>query len=173
MQIKKTVLPNSQYRQNLEDPNYKTALQLMLKSMIEAYEENQSRNHQLVLIPGQTPEILINYGFKPLSISITGKVIDKTFFDHGVTRTQLERIYKILESPKSIYRSNNNDVPNGSVLISYETNKNSLPLIIAIHPNKQIGRQIYNNIASIYFKDGDAETRWKKMNLLQWEAFQK
>jgi hypothetical protein len=100
-------------------------------------------------------------------------VIDKTFFDHGVTRTQLERIYKILESPKSIYRSNNNDVPNGSVLISYETNKNSLPLIIAIHPNKQIGRQIYNNIASIYFKDGDAETRWKKMNLLQWEAFQK
>jgi hypothetical protein len=159
----------------LEDPNYKTALQLMIKSMTDAYEANEKKNHQLILTLGQTPELLLNYGYTQLPIAITGKVIDKSFFDHGISKQLLERTYKIIETPKAIYEPDNNDAPDGAVLISYEINKLQEPLIIAIHPNKQLGGRtnLYNNIASIYFKQGNAEARWKQRNLLRWEAFTK
>ena len=159
----------------MEDPNYKAALQLLLKSLMAGYEENKLANHSIILTLGPTPQILIQYGYSQLPIIITGKVIDKSFFDHGITKPVLERAYKFIESPKAIYYSNNNDAPDGTVLLSYEVNKANDPLIVAIHPNKQLGRrgQLYNNVASIYYKQGSPEVRWKKLNLLKWEAFRK
>lgn len=159
----------------MEDPNYRVALQLILKSMIDGYEANKLVNHSLIINLGPTPEILLQYGYNQLPIVITGKVIDKSFFDHAVTKPVLERAYKFIESPKAIYLSNNDDAPGSTVLMSYELNKANDPLIIAIHPNKQLGRreQLYNNVASIYYKQGNPEVRWKKLNLLLWEAFQK
>jgi len=143
--------------------------------MENGYEETKLANHSLTLTLGATPEILLQYGYCQLPIVITGKVIDKSIFDHGVTKSVLERAYKFIESPKAIYHSNNDDAPDGTVLMSYELNKANDPLIVAIHPNKQLGRreQLFNNIASIYYKQGNPEVRWKKLNLLRWEAFRK
>lgn len=159
----------------MEDPNYKAALQLIIKSMMDGYEANKLTNHSLILTLGPTPDILLQYGYSQLPIAITGKVIDKSFFDHGVTRPVLERTYKFIESPKAIYNTNSNDAPDGSVLLSYEINKLNEPLIVALHPNKQLGGRtnLYNNVASVYYKQGNAEVRWKQLNYLRWEAFQK
>lgn len=143
--------------------------------MEDAYEANKFTNHQLILTLGQTPDLLLNYGYSQLPIVISGRVIDKSTFDHGVPKSLLERAYKFIESPKAIYNTNNVETPDGAILLSYEINKKSEPLIVAIHPNKQLGRrdQLYNNIASIYFKQGNPEVRWKEKNYLRWEAFQK
>ncbi len=102
----------------MEDPNYKVALQLILKSMIDGYEANKLVNHSLIINLGPTPEILLQYGYNQLPIVITGEVIDKSFFDHAVTKPVLERAYKFIDSPKAIYLSNNDDAPDSTVLMS-------------------------------------------------------
>lgn len=151
----------------MEDSNYRTTLLLMLKTMSQAYEEHQKTNHQLIITMGPTPEILIHYGFPALPLVITGKVVDKAFFDHGITKPILERAYKIIEDPKAIFKSK--EVEESAVLLSFETNRGGDPLIVAVHKNKEIGRSVfYNNVASIYFKSGNAEARWESENLLQW-----
>lgn len=155
----------------MENANYKTALNLLIQSLYAGEANNQVQNHQLILTLGHTPEILIQLGYEQLPLVVTGKVIDKALFDHGVTKPILERAYKIIESPKAIFKSDSTSAPNGAVLIAFELNKQKEPLIVAIHPNKQQGRSKVNFIASMYYKQGDAEKRWKDKGLLQWEAF--
>jgi hypothetical protein len=153
----------------LEDPNFKVALGLMLKSMTECYDVDRNKNHQIVLTLGPTPQILVNAGLPQLLIAMTGKVVDKCFFDHGITKTLLQKAYHVITAPKALYRSHDPD--DACVVMSYEI-KGSDPLIVAIHPNRQLAgrRDYYNSLASIYFKENDPETRWKKAGLLLWEA---
>lgn len=54
--------------------------------MVEAYSENEITNHQIVLNLGPTPDLLVYYGFRQLPVGLTGKVVDKAYFDHGVTK---------------------------------------------------------------------------------------
>jgi len=157
----------------LEDPNFRVALGLMLKSMTEAYETNKVKNHQIVLHLGPTPQILIEHvGFPQLPVGLTGKVVDKCYFDHGITKGMLEKIYHVITAPRALYKSNNPE--DACVVMSYEI-KGANPLIAAIHPNKQLAgrRDFYNSIASYYFKENNAEVRWKNDGLLLWEALQK
>ena len=156
----------------MENPNFRVALGLMLKSMSDAYETNQAKNHQIVLQLGPTPPILVEAGLPQLPIGLTGKVVDKCFFDHGITKGMLEKMYHVIASPRALYRSHN--PKDACVVMSYEIKGNN-PLIAAIHPNKQLAgrRDFYNNVASYYFKENDAEVRWKKDGLLLWEALQK
>lgn len=150
----------------MENPNYKVALGLMLQSMAVAYEDNKHTNHQIVLTLGPTPPVLITLGLPQLPLVMTGKVVDKSFFDHGVTKGILEKAYQIIVAPKAVYKS---QTYNGHIVMSYET-KGADPLIIAIHPNKQLGRgTVFNVVASIYFKENDPETRWGKDGLLLWK----
>ena len=156
----------------LEDPNFRVALNLMLKSMTDAYEINQVRNHQIGLQLGPTPQILIDAGLPQLPVGLTGKVVDKCFFDHGITKSMLEKIYHVISVPRALYKSRN--PADATVVMSYEI-RGANPLIAAIHPNKQLAgrRDFYNNIASYYFKENNAEVRWKNDGLLLWEALQK
>ena len=156
----------------LEDPNFRVALGLMLKSMTEAYETSKVKNHQIVLQLGPTPQILIDAGLPQLPVGLTGKVVDKCYFDHGITKGMLEKIYHVISVPRALYKSRNPE--DATVVMSYEI-KGANPLIAAIHPNKQLAgrRDFYNNIASYYFKENNAEVRWKSDGLLLWEALQK
>jgi hypothetical protein len=139
----------------------------MLKSMEEAYEANRLVNHQIIITLGPTPPILIQIGLEQLPITITGKVIDKSFYDHGVKKSLLERAYQIIAVPKALYCSKTI----GYLVMSYEI-KGADPLIIALHPNKQVGgrKDFYNNVASIYYKENNPEIRWKNEGLLIWHA---
>ena len=152
----------------MEDTNYKALLGLMLKSMAETYEQSQPKNHQIILTIGATPAILTSLGMQKLPIAMTGKVVDKSYFDHGVTKATLEKIYPLIAQPKAIYQS----TTIGQVVLTYEL-KNTQPLIVAMHPNKQLGGRsnFYNVVSSIYYKEGETpELKWVKQGLLMWRA---
>ena len=144
----------------------------MLKSMVEAYEINKNKNHQIVLTLGPTPQILIEAGLPQLPVGLTGRVVDKCYFDHGITKSMMERVYHIISTPRALYKSH--DPKDACVIMSYEI-KGSDPLIAALHPNKQLAgrRDFYNSVASFYFKENNPEARWKREGLLLWEALQK
>jgi hypothetical protein len=161
-----TTTPN-----NMENPAFKIALGLLIKSMTHDDASKQHRNHQIILPIGRTPLVLRNIGMPDLQLAILGKVVDKVMFEHGIPKGTLERIYTLLESPKAVYRGHL-DNP-GSAIITFET-RNLAPIIIAVHPNKQMGRAIYNNVASMYAKttgQGQSiEDRWTREGLLLWKA---
>jgi len=52
-----------------------------------------------------------------LPLVITGKVIDKVYFDHGITRPMLGRLYSTIAQLKAIYRS---DTAGGAVIVTFE-----------------------------------------------------
>ena len=154
----------------MEDINYKTALNLLLKSLSDPSRPADSvTHHQLILTLGATPQILIDHGMPDLPLAITGKVIDKCHFDHGIGKSMLERIHHIICNPKAIYKTSNNQP--GCVVMTFEV-KDSDPIIVPIKPNMQLAgrRDFYNVVTSCYAKEGDPETRWQKQKLLIWHS---
>lgn len=155
----------------MENPTFKAALGLLIKSMTHDGPAKQKANHQLILPIGPTPKVLRDLGMPDLQLAISGKVVDKVFFEHGIPKGTLERVYSMLETPKAIFKGNLGNP--GSAVITYEV-KNGAPIIIAVHPNKQMGRVAYNNVASMYAKSSrpgeTIEQRWTKEGLLLWEA---
>ncbi len=155
----------------MENPTFKVALQLLIKSMTHDGEAKQRTNHQVILPIGPTPQVLLDLGMPQLQLAILGKVVDKVLFEHGIPKGTIERLYSLLESPKAIFKGHL-DNP-GSAVVTFEV-KNMAPIIVAIHPNKQIGRSMYNNVASMYAKEskpGESfEERWTRQGLLLWKA---
>ncbi len=158
----------------MENPAFKTALGLLIKSMMHDGNTKQQTNHQVILPIGQTPQVLLDLGMPDLQMSILGKVVDKVFFEHGIPKGTIERLYSLLEAPKAVFKGHQ-DNP-GSAVLTFEV-KNMAPIIIAIHPNKQMGGRVgtaYNNIASMYAKATRAgesiEDRWTREGLLLWKA---
>jgi Phage MuF-C-terminal domain len=158
----------------MENMAFKTALGLLIKSMMHDDDTKQHTNHQLILPIGPTPQVLLDLGMPDLQLVILGKVVDKALFDHGIPKGTIERLYSLLEAPKAIFKGHQ-DNP-GSAVVTFEV-KNMDPIIIAIHPNKQIGGRVgtaYNNVASMYAKETRAgesiEERWTREGLLLWKA---
>lgn len=146
----------------MSDINFKLAIQLILQASTEG-----RRHHEAVLSLGATPQILIDNGFPDLPLCIKGATIDKAHFDHGITRSILERLADILTTPKALYKSATVQ-RSAAVVITFEMKAGS-PILIPIHANKPIGRNFANVVASIYAKDAPVEDRWKKEGLLLWE----
>ncbi|MDM5181904.1 hypothetical protein PO883_32530 [Massilia sp. DJPM01] len=158
----------------MENPAYKTALGLLIKSMMHDGDAKQHTNHQVILPIGPTPQVLLDLGMPNLQLVILGKVVDKVLFEHGIPKGTIERLYSLLESPKAVFKGHQ-DNP-GSAVVTFEL-KNMAPIIIAIHPNRQMGGRVgtaYNNIASMYAKEtrtGESiEDRWTREGLLLWKA---
>jgi hypothetical protein len=158
----------------MENPAFKTALGLLIKSMIQDSDAKQQTNHQVILPIGPTPQVLLDLGMPDLQMVITGKVVDKVLFEHGIPKGTIERLYSLLEAPKAIFKGTLNNP--GSAVVTFEI-KNMDPIIIAVHPNKQMARRdgtAYNNIASMYAKGNRAgesiEDRWTREGLLLWKA---
>ncbi|KAL0630226.1 hypothetical protein Q9L58_010927, partial [Maublancomyces gigas] len=71
----------------------------------------------------------------------------------------LERLDVILSNPKALYKSDT--VAGGSVVVTFEV-KGENPIVVALHPNKMVGRTRCNVIASVYDKKADIEARWQQ-----------
>lgn len=154
----------------VEDTNYKTALNLLLKSLSDPKQPaNSVAHHQLILTLGETPPLLIDHGMPALPLAVNGRVIDKCHFVHGITKSMLERMYPMICEPKAIYLASNKEP--GCVVMSFEV-KNGDPIILAIRSNHQMGgrRNFYNAVTSMYDKQNDPETRWEKQGLLLWHS---
>ncbi|WP_143749294.1 MuF-C-terminal domain-containing protein [Caballeronia arvi] len=153
----------------MEDPNYRELLGLVMQANMAGIAE-----HSRIIVVGKTPPVLLalpGLAISQLPLVITGKVIDKVHFDHGITRPVLERLYDTIARPKAIYRS---ETAGGAVVVTFEVRPVSLPVIVALHPGKQLGRKACNVIASIYAKDfAGIEEVWKKRGLLLWELKRK
>lgn len=163
----------------MEDANYKTLLGMVLKDIMNPANTNPALHHQRILTLGPTPQVLTDLGMPQLPVVVLGRVIDKAVFDHGMTKGLLERLYTLIASPKAIFQAHQGQP--GSVVVTYEV-KNAAPIVVAIHPDKQMGGRgrgeamsRYNNVASVYDKQSGKpnetiDVRWKREGLLLWEA---
>ncbi|MGR0279279.1 MuF-C-terminal domain-containing protein [Marinomonas dokdonensis] len=127
---------------------------------------------EVVLLLGDTPKYLVEHAdFPPLPIVITGSVIEKACFDHGIPTSFLKRLPSVLEHPKSLFKSASIHVKGAAVVLTIEVHQSS-PIIIPVHPNKQMGRgKFYNVVASVYAKEGpDPELKWTRDGLLLWQS---
>jgi len=147
----------------LTDQNYCTAVGLIIKASMEG-----NPHHEAVLNVGTTPVILVSHGLPDLPLVITGKTVDKIFFDHGITKGMIERLHGLISLPQTIYRA---APPHhaGSVVVTLEMHK-GYPVIISIRASRQFGRSLYaNEITSMYAKEGGSfEKRWVADGLLLW-----
>jgi hypothetical protein len=149
----------------MEDPNYRDQLGTVMQANMAG-----DTAHGRILIVGITPPVLLalpEFTISQLPLVITGKVIDKVHFDHGITRPMLERLYSTIAQPKAIYRS---DTAGGAVIVTFAVRPVDLPVVVALHPGKLIGRRVCNVIASIYAKNfAGIEDAWKERGRLLWE----
>ena len=142
-------------------------------SLIDAIIKDEMRGsprHELVIMLGPTPKKLLEHaGLPNLEIAVTGKVIGKACFDHGINTSVLKRLEDIINNPKGIYRSANPHQTDSVVVLTFESQRAS-PIIIPIRHSQRIGRTgTYNLVTSIYGKEGpDPETIWTRQGLKLW-----
>lgn len=153
----------------MEDPTYRDILSVVMQANMTGNAE-----HSRLVVVGQTPALLLalpGIAISQLPLVMTGKVIDKVHFDHGITRPMLERLYDSIASPKAIYRS---ETAGGAVIVTFESRPIDLPVVVALHPGRLMGRRPCNVIASVYAKNFTGiEDAWKKRGLLLWEQKRK
>lgn len=143
--------------------NYRALVAALIASEVAGKPQ-----HELILELGATPEILVKHGFRLLPLVLKGKTVSKMHFDHGMVRSLIERLPELIACPKAIYRS----TTSGAVVVTFEVKGVAgHPIIIAVHADKQVGRdRVVNEVASMYAKEGpNPETRWKAQGLLIWE----
>lgn len=150
----------------MEDPQYKNTIGTFIRACTTG-----SADHGQIVVVGHTPEVLLTlpgFGISQLPLVIQGKIIDKVFFDHGITKVILERLYDAIAQPKAVFRSDT--TAGGAVIVTFETRPVDLPVIVALHPGKVIGRRAFNVIASVYAKNNaNIEQVWRQRGLLLWE----
>lgn len=145
--------------------NFAQALDLIIQSEVDG-----KPRHEIVLELGKTPYYFIQHaGFPDLDLIINGSIISKAHFDHGIPTSTLKRLPEIIANPKSLYRSAHNDT-SSVVVVSFEFQRRVYPVVIPVHPKKQVGRQrTCNVIASVYGKEGpDPEVKWQRQGLHIW-----
>jgi hypothetical protein len=145
--------------------NYTTLVDIIIQN-----EAAGTPKHQPVLLLGETPDYLIqNAGYAQLPMAITGNVISKVHFDHGITKGIIKKLPEILANPKALFKSANVQQTDSVVVLTYEI-KGFSPIVIPIVKNREIGRIQYNLVTSVYAKEGeDPELKWHKQGLLLWK----
>jgi len=144
---------------------------VLVDALIKA-ECDGNPQHEQVLQLGPTPQQLIDRaGFTALPLVVTGKVIGKACFDHGLRISVLKRLPQILAAPKGLFRSANPGHGDSVVVLTFESHAGA-PIIVPVRHNQQIGRQqCYNLVTSVYGKGGpDPHAKWSAEGLLIWEA---
>jgi hypothetical protein len=118
-----------------------------------------------------TPPVLQSVGVPELPMTISVKIIDKCYFEHGVKEATLGRLYGLIANPLAVYKSDSPHLDHTKVeaviLVTIEA-KNGNPLLVAIHANKTIGRRQVNLIKSVYDKKEAVVQKWRDNGLLLW-----
>lgn len=146
--------------------NYTSLVDILIKD-----ETIGKPQHERVLILGNTPKVLLSNGFDELPLVMTGKVLSKAVFDHGISTNILKRLPSIIANPKCIFKSANIGFIDSVVVLTIELH-NLSPIVIPIRKNQMIGRSNkYNIVASVYGKQGpNPEIKWKRDGLLLWDS---
>lgn len=151
----------------MEDTNYKTALSVFIQSI-----KAGTKYHEYSLDVGMTPPVLVGLGLPELPMTISVKIIDKIFFEHGISEARLRRLYDLVANPHSVFKSDSPHIDpakvNPVVVITVEV-KDGNPILIAVHPNQMIGRRAVNQIKSMYDKPEEMLQRWRAKGLLLWQ----
>lgn len=126
--------------------NVSTLIDLIIKNEMQG-----TPTHEFIIELGDTPNTLIKFAqFPELQLAIKASTIAKICFDHGIRTATIKQISDLLAKPKSIYHS---ATQKGVVVVTFEI-KGECPIVIPVHPNKQLGRKHYNLVASMYAKEG-------------------
>ena len=106
-------------------------------------------------------------GFPEMKLGISGKVVSKACFDHGIAKSLLKRLPEVISNPKALYHPANPNRIDSVVVMTFET-KQGVPIIVPIRKRQRRGRiGQYNLVASIYAKEGpNPETKWREQGLL-------
>lgn len=143
--------------------NFSTLVDLLIKDEVAGRP-----SHERVLHLGSTPSYLVEKaGFPNLELVVTGKVISKAAFDHGISTSLLKRLDQVINNPKELYNSANIQMTDSVVVMTFEM-KGSLPIIIPVRKERKIGRSgVFNTVTSVYGKEGpDPSSKWQKQGLL-------
>ncbi|MFJ3318721.1 hypothetical protein ACIPLR_25555 [Herbaspirillum huttiense] len=151
----------------MEDKNYKTALSVFIKSI-----KAGTKYHEYSLDVGMTPPVLQHVGVPALPLTISVKILDKCYFQHGVTEATLGRLYDLVANAKSVFKSDSPHLDHTAVdavvVVTIET-KDGNPLLVAVHTNKMVGRRLVNQIRSVYDKKEDVVQKWREKGLVLWD----
>ncbi|MES9841237.1 MAG: hypothetical protein ABW134_11845 [Candidatus Thiodiazotropha endolucinida] len=114
-----------------------------------------------------TPPVLQAVGIPAQPISVTGSVIDKMHYDHGLSERVVLDIPRMLADPVMVLDS---DSTPGSYVVVSDVDHKGDPVILAVHPNKKVGRVDVNVLASAYGKEGAEKTfrNWVGAGLVQY-----
>lgn len=150
---------------NLPDTaNYKTLLDALIKAEVAG-----TPRHELILDLGETPQVLLKVGFQQRRLILKGNVVGKIFFDHAIPQGQIERLPSVIASPKAIYRSATR--PQDTVVVMTFDFQAGDPVAVFVRSETSYGREIVNEIVSMYGKSGpDPEAKWTRDGLCLWAA---
>ena len=130
------------------------------------------RELRLPLLVGKsTPTVYQTLGMKDLPVVVTGKVIDKMHYDHGLSAGALSSLPEKLADPVMVFAS---DTENDAYVAVLDMFSKGNPVVAVIKPNAKMGRYDVNIVASAYPKDKpEAILGWWKSGLLRYINQQK
>lgn len=148
---------------SMEAANYRTLLTLALDTL----RKGGQLPHDLLFELGETPPSLLSLpgvAIGQIPLVLRSATLSKIFFDHGITKPMLERLYSSIANTSGVYKSTTQ--PGSIVVVTLETK--SAPndtVIVAIRPGVVIGRSAYNVIASVYAKPSALVSTWQQQGL--------
>lgn len=144
----------------------------LIEALIKAEMDNNPQHEKIVFV-SETPRYLIEIAkFPDLPLVISGKIVCKAAFDHGISTSVLKRLPQIVAEPHALFRSQSQ--PSSVVVLTLEI-KGGSPIIVPIKPAGEIGgrreSQKANVITSVYAKEGPPPfQKWQKAGLLLWQS---
>jgi hypothetical protein len=115
---------------------------------------------------GETPSVYQMLGLPDMPLATTATVIGKIHYDHGLTERQLNHLPEALTEPLAVFDS---ERAPGTLVAMLDMEANGEPVMVALHPNRKIGRVEVNRMASAYARgDRSVYRRWTKQGLLRY-----
>ena len=147
--------------------NYTTLVDLIIQAELDG-----KPLHERILKLGKTPDYLLHHaGFSDLPLVITGSVVGKACFDHGIAKSVLHKLPAIIENSTKLFAPADERHKDSVVVLTAEI-KGGYPIIVPIRKNKRMGRtEVFNAVSSVYAKEGpDPAVKWTQEGLLLWSA---
>lgn len=136
----------------------------VIKPFSEQVDDALNGNSKGALNVGNTPDSLIIAGLPNVQLMMPQSVVDKVFYDHGITKKTIQSLPDLLANPVMIFKSYSQ---NGSYVVVTDAVKNDRPIIAVIKENGEIERlSPVNVIASAYDKPAEVISKWIEKGLL-------
>jgi hypothetical protein len=133
---------------------------------LDDYAAGKIKPRSIVTV-GETPYILEALGAEQLPLIITKETIDKVVAGkHGLSLDTLRELPKHIADPIMVFDS---ATQNESLVVMTELKQDGKTIVAAIHLSKEQGRNVVNDIASVYGKDSDGIfIKWINDGLLRY-----